>query len=237
MRTYHKILGLVAALAIFAVGTAVTLAQSQDTNTPSVAETVQQEIVEAIQAARDEVIETAVTDGRLTTAQAERLQNWGESNRINQLARNAYMHMNQDQLQMGPMSGNCGCGLDTPIMDRTAMQTAMAEALGLSLEELEAALADGVRLPHLMAELGVDAEAVRAAMTEARETAVAQALADGTINQEQADCILNMTGRGPHVNSEYNRAHNMERQQQNYGQQNRDGQPNYGRMGPRGGNP
>jgi hypothetical protein len=223
MRNIYKFLGIMAALAVFAVGTAVTLAQSQDTNTPPVAETVQQEIVEAIQAARDEVIETAVTDGRLTTAQAERLQNWGEFNRINQLARNANMYMNQDQLQMGPMSGNCGCGLDTPIMDRTAMQTAMAEALGLSLEELEAALADGVRLPHLMAELGVDAEAVRAAVTQARETAVAEALADGTITQEQADCILSKTERGPHLSGLNNHNHDNGRQQ------------NHGRMGPRGG--
>jgi hypothetical protein len=87
-------------------------------------------MVEAMQAARDEVVETAVTDGRLTAEQAERLQNWGNSNRMNQMAGMANRHMNQDQWQMGAMSGNCGCGLDTPLMDRTVMHTAMAEAAG-----------------------------------------------------------------------------------------------------------
>jgi hypothetical protein len=215
MRTYHKILGIVAVLALFAVGTAVVLAQSQDTTIPPVAETVQQEMVEAMEAARNQVVETAVTDGRLTAAQAERLQNWGNSNRMNQMAGMANRHMNQDQLQMGAMSGNCGCGLDTPLMNRTAMHTAMAEALGLSLEELEATLADGTRLPHLMAELDVDPEAVRDAVKEARETAVAEALADGTITQEQADCILSKTERGPHF----------------HGHHNHDRQQHHGRMG------
>jgi hypothetical protein len=72
--------------------------------------------------------------------------------------------------------------------------------------------------------LDVDAEAVRDAVKEARETAVAEALADGTITQEQADCILSKTERGPHLRGLNNHNHENGRQQ------------NHGRMGPRGGN-
>jgi hypothetical protein len=201
MRTIYKILGVVAALAVFAVGTAVVIAQTQSDDSRTTVETVQQEIVEAMQAARDEVIATAVTDGRLTEQQAGQMQ--------------SRMLMNRGQMgsmrgQMaGPMAGNC-CGLESPLLDRTAMHTRLAELLGMSLDELEAAMADA----------DVDAETVRAAMTEVRETAVAEALADGTITQEQADCVLSKTERGPHL----------------HGLDNHDRQRNHGRIGPRSGN-
>jgi hypothetical protein len=211
MRTIYKILGIVAALAVFAVGTAVVIAQTQSDDSRTPVETVQQEIVEAMQATRDEVIATAVTDGRLTEQQAGQMQ--------------SRMLMNRGQMgpmrgQMaGPMTGNC-CGLESPLLDRTVMHTRLAELLGMSLDELEAAMAEGARLSQLMADADVDAETVRAAMTEVRETAVAEALADGTITQEQADCILSKTDRGPHLRS----------------LDNHDRQRNHGRMGPRSGN-
>jgi hypothetical protein len=216
MRTIYKILGVVAALAVFAVGTAVVIAQTQSDDSRTTVETIQQEIVEAMQATRDEVIATAVTDGRLTEQQAGQMQ--------------SRMLMNRGQMgpmrgQMaGPMAGNC-CGLESPLLDRTAMHTRLAELLGMSLDELEAAMAEGARLSQLMADADVDAETVRAAMTEVRETAVAEALADGTITQEQADCVLSKTDRGPHLRGLNNHNHDNGRQQ------------NHGRMGPRNGNP
>ncbi len=215
MHTIYKIFGIVAALAIFAVGTAVVIAQTQSDDSPTAVETVQQEIVAAMQSARDAVLETAVTDGRLTTDEAEQMQ--------------SRMLMNRGQMgpmrgqTAGPMADNC-CGLDSPLLDRTVMRTAMAELLGMSLDELETALAEGARLSQLMAEADVEPDAMRAAMTEVRETAVAEALADGTITQEQADCILSKTERGPHMRGLTNHNHENGRHQ------------NHGRMGPRGGN-
>jgi hypothetical protein len=218
MRTYHKILGLLVALTILVVGTAVTLAQNSSplavaaaVETTPVDVSLGQAFGEAMQTARADFIETAVSNGRLTAEQAERLQNWTPMHR-------------------GQMGANCGCGLDAPLMDRTMMHTAMAEALALSLEELEAAMAEGTRLPHLLAELNIDPQTVREAMNAARETAVAEALADGAITQEQADCILSQTVRGPHMRGLNNHNHGYDHGHGHGRQQNHD------RMGPRNGN-
>jgi hypothetical protein len=117
-------------------------------------ETVQQEIVEAMQTTRDEVIATAVTDGRLTE----------------QMQRRMLMNRGQMGPMRGQMVGNC-CGLESPLLDRTVMHTRLAELLGMSLDELEAAMAEGARPSQLMADADIDAETVRAAMTGMRETA------------------------------------------------------------------
>lgn len=178
MQTIYKIFGIVVALAIFALGTTVVLAQTNNADAMPMAQ------------------------------QSEQMQN----------------HMLMNQGQRGPMQGqmrdDC-CGLDAPLLDRTAMRTAMAELLGMSLDELEASLAEGTRMFELMAEANVAADTMRAVMNEVRETAVAAALADGTITQEQADCVLSRTERGPHLNGQHNQ-----------GQRNQ----NHGKMGPRGGN-
>lgn len=75
-------------------------------------------------------------------------------------------------------------------VDREAMHAQIAEALGLSTDEFEAALAEG-KTPYTLAqELGVDFAEVQAAMQEAHAGALAQAVADGKITQERADWIL-----------------------------------------------
>ena len=76
------------------------------------------------------------------------------------------------------------------IFDREAMKEVVADALGITVEELEAAKEDGTRLSELAEELGVPIEDVEAAVEAARAEAVAQAVEDGTITQEQADQIL-----------------------------------------------
>jgi hypothetical protein len=63
----------------------------------------------------------------------------------------------------------------------------LAEALGMSVEELEAAYADGETLSTLMSERELDAVTVRERLQAAYEGALAQAVADGVITQEQAD--------------------------------------------------
>ena len=78
----------------------------------------------------------------------------------------------------------------------------LADALGITTEELEAAY-DAVRTEIsesddlnrgdveelLAAELGITVEALDAAKDEAKAAALAAAVADGTITQEQADLI------------------------------------------------
>ncbi len=63
----------------------------------------------------------------------------------------------------------------------------LAQALGISNEELQAALDGGTRIPDLIDELGIAQEDFQAAMESAQEAAYQQAVADGVITQEQAD--------------------------------------------------
>jgi hypothetical protein len=69
-------------------------------------------------------------------------------------------------------------------LDRDAL---LAGALGTTLDELEAAYADGETMSSLMAEKGLDAAAVRDGLMAAHKAALAEAVADGVITQEQAD--------------------------------------------------
>ncbi|MBN2389163.1 MAG: hypothetical protein JXR84_00480 [Anaerolineae bacterium] len=65
--------------------------------------------------------------------------------------------------------------------------TLLANALGMSLEDLQAAYADGETLTTLMQEKGLDAATVREKLQTAYTEALAQAVEDGVITQEQAD--------------------------------------------------
>lgn len=76
-------------------------------------------------------------------------------------------------------------------IDRQAL---LAEALGMTVDELEAALSGGQSLSDLMAEQGISASELQTKMQAAYEAAVQQAVADGVITQEQADAILSGGG-------------------------------------------
>lgn len=81
-------------------------------------------------------------------------------------------------------------GLMETIFDRDAMHATIAEALGMTVEELEAAHADGQRLPEIAAAQGVTMEEVQTAVEAARTAAIEAAVANGSITQEQADQLL-----------------------------------------------
>lgn len=72
-------------------------------------------------------------------------------------------------------------------------EAVMAEALGVSVEELEAAQADGT-LRDLIRSLDLDRGAMAEQMQAAMDEAVSQAVADGVITQEQADQLRAMGG-------------------------------------------
>jgi lambda repressor-like predicted transcriptional regulator len=74
----------------------------------------------------------------------------------------------------------------------------IAEALGITVSELDAAREDGQRLPDLMDELGVESEAFEANMRTLREEALEQAVDDGVITQDQAEELLENNFRGFH---------------------------------------
>ena len=76
----------------------------------------------------------------------------------------------------------------------------LAQVLGMTADELEAAHEEGMNIRDLLEEQGLDREAIQEAMQaaheDAHEDAVAQAVADGVITQEQADALQNGEGFG-----------------------------------------
>ncbi len=75
----------------------------------------------------------------------------------------------------------------------------LAEKLGLTVDEITARLEDGERMWEIADSLGYTFDDFRALMLEAREEAIAQALEDGTITEDQAEWMqergANMMGR------------------------------------------
>ena len=86
--------------------------------------------------------------------------------------------------------GRMGGGLMAQFMDQDAMHAAIAQALGMSVEDFEAALAAGQTPYELAQERGVEWATVQTAMQQAHRDAIQSALAAGEITQEQADWML-----------------------------------------------
>ncbi|HBY95425.1 MAG: hypothetical protein M5U01_42430 [Ardenticatenaceae bacterium] len=70
----------------------------------------------------------------------------------------------------------------------------LADALGMSVNELNAALAQGQRLPEIITARGLDPATVRDAIQKGYQDAVQQAVNQGVITQEQADQLQNDLG-------------------------------------------
>lgn len=65
----------------------------------------------------------------------------------------------------------------------------LAEALGITTDELAAAKEAGIRLPELVEASGLTQDEFAEALAGARAAAVAQAVSDGVITQAQADAL------------------------------------------------
>lgn len=123
----------------------------------------------AVEAAQIEAINAAVADGTITQATADAML---EKLELRRLARE--------------------------ILDRDVLEATLAEALGITVAELEAAKADGVRLPELAEQQGVTVDDVQATM-EAKRTELIEAAVDaGTITAEQGEALQSLCegGRG-----------------------------------------
>ena len=138
---------------------------------------------EAMESVRQAAIDQALAEGAISEEQAERLRN------------------GRGPWRQGPAGPFYGEGPGMNLVDANVMHQAIADALGISVEELEAARAEGTSLMALAEEQGVEIEAVRAAMEAVREEAINQALAEGAISEEQAEWLLSRPafgqGHGP----------------------------------------
>lgn len=76
------------------------------------------------------------------------------------------------------------------------MQDAIAEALGITHEELEERLAAGDTAWTIAQEKGLTQEEFVQLMTDARSAALNQLVDDGVLTQEQADWMLSRMGNG-----------------------------------------
>ncbi len=81
-----------------------------------------------------------------------------------------------------------------PYLDREAL---LAQALGMSVEQLRSAREEGKSLDDLIKEKGLTYAQMRQALLEAAKAAVQQAVADGVITQAQADQIISCLGCCP----------------------------------------
>ena len=94
--------------------------------------------------------------------------------------------------------GGNGTGTGVPIEMNINLDGALdefqsayiAEALGISVDELKAREAAGETLVEIGASLGFDAQAILDLHTEARIAALEQAVADGTLTAEQAEWMI-----------------------------------------------
>ncbi len=82
-------------------------------------------------------------------------------------------------------------GTGTPGLYRETMQeymhAALAEQLGISVEDLEARLANGQTVYQIALEKGLSVEEFRTLMLNARNSALENMVKDGVITQEQAN--------------------------------------------------
>ena len=137
------------------------------------------EFQNALEAAIPDIVEQALADEAITQEQADfilenglRLFHW----------------------RGGP--GGFGFGLDGDGVLQPYVEAAVADILGISVEDLQAAKEAGTRMPELLENAGLTAGEFQTAMEEAVPGIVEQALADGVITQAQADYILENGLRG-----------------------------------------
>jgi DUF971 family protein len=137
----------------------------------------QDEFFSRMQAARSEALAQAVADEVITQEQADWMLN----------------HMGQGMGGGWGMRGQFGEG-EGPLYDY--MAPAMAEAFGLTLEELEALHDSGETLWDYAQEQGMSEEEFLSLKQSAQTEALNQAEADGVITQEQADRMAEHMGQG-----------------------------------------
>ena len=144
------------------------------------------DIQDAVQSVHQEALQQAVEDGDLTQEQADLI---GEKT-----GDRAFGHREANMLFGG--FDKLQAGVETT-------RTALAESLGMTVDQLEAAL-DEKSLSEIAKEQNVDMADVQDAMQTAKKTmleeALQQAVEDGTLTQEQADlagAFMALRGAGP----------------------------------------
>jgi len=107
--------------------------------------------------------------------------------------------------------GSLGTGTGIPVQQNINLDGALdvyihaylADALGITPEELTARLDSGETFSQIALSLGYDLNTVSTLLQEARSSALTSAVADGVITQEQADWLSSRGNSTPAAGSGY----------------------------------
>lgn len=92
--------------------------------------------------------------------------------------------------QMGRGGAGMGKGMGMGMQFGGAMHETVADALGMTVDELQSARAEGKTIAELAEEKGINVDELVAKLIEARKANLEQLKKDGEITQEQMDQML-----------------------------------------------
>ncbi len=180
-----KVLVALVTLALLGVFAGAALAQAQPTqsqsgsNAPAFFQTFldrfasilgvdKDRIVEAAKEAGKQTVDEAVQQGKITPEQADRIK----------------ARIEEGQFFPCPFPGRKAPVFGGPRLD------ALAQALGMTTEELKAQLEQGKKISDIAQEKGLTEEQLRQKLLEAKIQAIRQAVEEGKISQEKADEMI-----------------------------------------------
>jgi hypothetical protein len=216
MKKLGKVAGI--ALIVAVVGLlAVSVASAQEPD-PPVPGTYWEDIHESVIAAAADAlgmtvdeVEAAIADGttmwELADAQGVDISDvWAamdaaRAEELDKLAEAGVLTEAQANLMLGAMQHRRAHGLQLGVQAalspyHDAIHEATAGALGMTVEEFDAAIASGQTLVEIAADQGVDVETVLDARNTAVEAQLDQLVADGYLTEAQAERISERAGQG-----------------------------------------
>jgi hypothetical protein len=191
------LMAAVAALAAVGVGAGVVMAQSgSESGGASFLDRVAQKLgvdtpklTQALNDARSDEIDQAVTDGKLTQDQADRLKA-----RLDESPDGSFGGGPGLRFHRGP-GGAFGAGLPWPGIGPGEIQEKLAGFLGASVEQLGQELqADNATLTSVAGAHGKSRDELKAFIDGETKTKLGEAVAAGNLTQQRADEILSKLG-------------------------------------------
>jgi len=202
MRRFWKIAGIATVVAVVAVMALGAVALAQDTEDgdswpiqfrdrlheaiAGILGITTDEYDSAVDSARDQVLDEAVTEGWLTQDQADMMRERADEGWA-------------DGFGPGMLPGGHGRRGGMPSMDgsfrdfdgtQSTLLTIAAEQLGTTVEDLVTQLEDGDTIAGLAEAQGVDTQDIADAYLENLSTKLDESVANGRMTQEQADSML-----------------------------------------------
>ncbi|MFN2225877.1 MAG: hypothetical protein ACK2UY_06210 [Anaerolineae bacterium] len=133
----------------------------------------------AVDTAQQQVLDEAVSEGVLTQEQADRIQGRADEGFGFDMKDGFFGGHGRGGMRGGFMAGG-----------ESVLLTVAAEQLGMTQEDLVAALQDGSTIADLAAEKGVELQDIVDAYVAQKGEDLAAAVEEGRITQEQADAML-----------------------------------------------